>query len=224
MARTWKRLYFGRRNPPLPAQEFPARWKQHAQLGGQFPDLLRRHVRVMYGVVNQASGLQQPEPHSYDGVGMLWLGSPEQLDRPNDDPNVTPTMRRDELDVFQRPVYDAAMVVEETPIVDGPLTGVALLHCVKLRPGTAPADFTAACQALAPQLAQLPAVRRCASGIVVRPPTIDFDGLVEFWFDSVEAALALAHDPVFRLDSLIDAQASPLYLVEICHQRLSPSP
>lgn len=221
MASTWKRLYFGLRNPQLAADEFPARWKQHPQLGGQFPDLLRRHVRVMYGVVHQAPGLPRAQAHAYDGIGLLWLGSPEQLDRPNDDPNVTPTMRRDELAVFQRPVYDAAMVVEETAVVDGPLTGVALLHCVKRKPGTSPADFTAACEALRPQLAQAPAIRRCASGVVVRQPTIDFDGLLELWFDSVEAALAA---PGCDLAALVDAQASASFLLEICHQRLSPSP
>lgn len=230
MTPTWKRFYFARRHPALSLEAFPERWREHSMLGATFPDGLRRHTRLNYALVDP--------PHSstgslqYDGIGILWLGSPAMLDRVNDDPTCTPTMRRDELSVFTQPVYDAAMVVEEHLCKVGPLTKFALLRYLRRAEGITDAAFGAACDAVGHALSGPQAaarLSRCAWGTVVRPPTIGFDAFMEFWFDTREAAVAALHHEAFRLQALapVDAlvtprQAPASYLVEICHERLTP--
>ena len=79
----WKRFYFVRRNPVIAAPDFPARWGAHGDLGGTFPDGLKRHPRTNYGVVTAMRGGTAAMRH--DGIGLLWLGSPEWADRASSD-------------------------------------------------------------------------------------------------------------------------------------------
>lgn len=235
MTPTWKRFYFARRNAALTPEQFPARWRQHAELGATFPDGLKRHTRLNYGLVNSAHSAAGE--HHYDGIGILWLGSPAMLDRVNDDPLCTPTMRRDELYVFQQPVYDSAMVVEERICKEGPLTKVALLRFVRRAPEVTDAAFGGVCEGIGRALlastnpgAQ---VSRCAWGTVVRTPTISFDGFMEFWFDTLESAVAAIDTTAFD-DTALQPLAGFLdrpgtdshstdarYLVEVCHERIT---
>lgn len=236
MKPTWKRFYFTRRNPALTPEQFPVRWRQHAELGATFPDGLKRHTRLNYGLVNADHSASDAQ--HYDGIGILWLGSPAMLDRVNDDPLCTPTMRQDELLVFQQPVYNSAMVAEERICKDGPLTKVALLRFIRRAPGVADKEFGEACETIGRSLSGRAGagsgVRRCAWGTVVRKPTISFDSFMEFWFDTLEDALAAMNDAAFEIVALhplaflIDGfetssnGGDARYLVEICHERVTP--
>jgi hypothetical protein len=229
MTPTWKRFYFSRRHPSLTLAQFPERWRQHARLGATFPDGMKRHTRLNYALVDAAhspTGARQ-----YDGIGILWLGSPAMLDRVNDDPNCTPTMRRDELFVFTQPVYNSAMVVEEHICKAGPLTKFALLRYLQRAEGISDAAFGEVCETIGRALSSPAAagrVSRCAWGTAVRPPTIGFDSCMEFWFDTREEAVAAARSAAFKaqaLEPLGFAVAAPegdaLYVVEICHERVT---
>ncbi len=233
MTPTWKRFYFSRRHASLTLEQFPERWRQHARLGASFPDGMRRHTRLNYALIDPvhspAASLQ------YDGIGILWLGSPDMLDRPNDDPTCTPIMRRDELLVFTQPVYDSAMVVEERICKAGPLTKFALLRYIQRTEGVGDAAFGAVCDAIGNTLSGPQAaarVSRCAWGTVVRPPTIRFDSHMEFWFDTRADAVAALDNTAFQVQAMAPLQdmvaaasdSEALYLVEICHERLTPVP
>jgi hypothetical protein len=230
MTPTWKRFYFSRRNAALSLEAFPERWRQHARLGATFPDGMRRHTHLNYALVDPAHS--PTGVHQYDGIGILWLATPAMLDRVNDDPTCTPTMRRDELFVFTQPVYDSAMVVEERICKAGPLTRFALLRYTRRAEGVTDAAFGDVCEAIGRALSGPNAaarVSRCAWGTVVRQPTIAFDSHIEFWFDTREDAVAASRSAAFQTQALTpvhamaagrDADAS--YLVEICHERLTP--
>lgn len=138
----WKRYYFVRRNPVIAAPDFPARWGAHDDLGGTFPDGLKRHPRTNYGVVTAMRG--GTAVMQRDGIGLLWLGSPEWADRASSDPLHRPTMQQDGLRVFQQPVYDSAMLTKQRICKPGPLSKTALL-CFIRREGVSDATFGAAC-------------------------------------------------------------------------------
>ena len=217
MAATWKRFYFSRRHAALTLEQFPERWRRHSRLGATFPDGLKRHTRLNYALVDPAHS--PTDARQYDGIGILWLGSPAMLDRVNDDPLCTPTMRRDELFVFSQPVYDSAMVAEERIGKDGPLTKFALLRFMRRAQGVTDDLFGKACEAVSGAVDRR--VSRFAWGTVVRPPTIDFDCFMEFWFETHDDAVRAKDDPAFAAMALQhDAQAQ--YVVQICHERATP--
>jgi hypothetical protein len=231
MPENWKRLYFVDRNSAVPAAGFADRWKQHSELGGQFPDLLRRHVRVRYCLALDAPELPPGGAARHDGIGMLWLGSPQALDRPNDDPNVTPIMRADELRVFEKPAFTWAMVVREEALIDGPLQPFVFLALFQRKDSAAQAPFLDGCRALARELAA-PAgadagISRAVAGTLVRPSTTQFDGTFELWFASREAAVPCVGRPGFRslleskLGPVVQGEGSTTYLAQVCHERLS---
>ncbi len=239
MTPQWKRFYFARRNASLTRDEFPARWRQHAELGGSFPDGLRRHPRINYGIVEAIDG--GTPTMQFDGIGILWLGSPEWLDRASGDPAHRPTMQRDELLVFTQPVYDSAMVVEEHIAMAGPLGKSAILRFMKRADGVSEESFGQACDAIGAKLAgggSGTGVRRVAWSSTVRPPTIAFDCAIEFWFDTAKDAAAAMVDAQFDADAFgpldfvaragegeagsegTPADRDVTYVVEICHERL----
>ena len=226
MPPTWKRLYFVHRSPALPPEAFVARWQQHSRLGGRFPDLLRRHVRVRYCLTLAATELSTPLARLHDGIGMLWLGSPQELDRPNEDPDVTPTMRKDELEVFEKPAFTWAMVVREETIVDGPLQPFVFLARFQRQDPGADAPFLAACKELAREPAMAP-VGRITAGTLVRPSTMESDATLELWFASREAAVACVGRPDFQalvertFGSVVRSQGRAAYLTQVCHERLA---
>lgn len=230
----WKRYYFVQRNPDIPAEEFAERWGKHGDLGGTFPDGLKRHPRTSYGLVRTVAG--GSTQLQFDGVGMLWLGSPEWADRASSDPLHRPTMLQDELRVFRQPVYDSAMLAEERISKPGSFSKAALLRFFR-REKLSDADFGIACDAVRRALSQSPfdsQVTRCAWSTVVRTPTIAFDSCMEFWFATPELASAALADEEFRkialqpmdfVTGLNASQASDCdvsYLAEICHTRIAP--
>lgn len=231
VSKNWKRLYFVDRNRTVPASGFAARWRQHSDLGGQFPDLLRRHVRVRYCIALDAPGLPPGDAARHDGIGMLWLGCPQELDRPNDDPNVTPIMRADELRVFEKPAFTWAMVVQEETLIDGPLQPFVFLALFTRKDADAQAPFLDACGALARELVVSvgtnAGMSRIVAGTLVRPSTTGFDATMELWFATREAALAFAWRQDFRprleatLGPVVQLEGSAMYFAEVCHERLS---
>jgi hypothetical protein len=226
MTASWKRAYLVRRNPRLTAEEFPRRWKQHSDLGQTFPDVVARNRRVAYCLANKALGERIGATGEYDGVGLLWLRSPEALEAANTDPTAIPTMRADELKVFHQLVFNSAVLVEEHVLKPGADGKVAVLSFVRRRPGLSREAFQAAWLA-APSLEHAGKVGRHVKGLVIREPTVDFDGLAETWFDSTEDAVATWTDRGFRdaLDAgekdLVDPAATMRFLTETCHERVA---
>jgi hypothetical protein len=223
MAATWKRAYLVRRNPRLTAEEFPKRWKQHSDLGRTFPDVVARNQRVVYCLANKALGERIGASREYDGVGLLRLRSPEALDGENADPTAIPTMRADELKVFHQHVFNSAVLTEEHILKPGADGKVAVLSFVRRRLGLSREAFQAAW--LAAPIEHAEKVRKHVKGLVIREPTVDFDGLAETWFDSTEDAVATWTDRGFRdaLDAgekdLVDPAATMRFLTETCHER-----
>ena len=82
MSAIWKRAYLVRRNPGLPAEAFPARWRQHSELGGTFPEIRARHRKLNYCLVDHAAGALIGADTTYDGIGMLWLSRPDLHNAP----------------------------------------------------------------------------------------------------------------------------------------------
>jgi len=223
-----------RRNPVIAAPDFPARWGAHGDLGGTFPDGLKRHPRTNYGVATAMRGgtavLQR------NGIGLLWLGSPEWADRASSDPLPRPTMQQDELRVLPQPVYDSAMLTEQRISKTGPLSKTALLRFIG-REGVSDAAFGAACGAVGRTMAEPPlnaSVTRCAWGSAVRSPTIAFNSVMEFWFDAPAQATAALEDEAFHaaafkpMDFAAGSQARDgsdrdvLYRVDTFHERVAP--
>ncbi|MBN9561040.1 MAG: EthD domain-containing protein [Alphaproteobacteria bacterium] len=226
MAAIWKRAYLVRRNPRLTAEEFPRRWKQHSDLGQTFPDVVARNQRVVYCLANKALGEQIGASGEYDGVGLLWLRSPEALEATNADPTAIPTMRADELKVFHQHVFNSAVLVEEHVLKLGADGKVAVLSFVRRRPGLSREAFQPAwIAALSAENAGK--MSKHVKGLVIREPTVEFDGLSETWFDSTEDALATWTDRRFRdaLDAgekdLVDPAATMRFLTETCHERVA---
>lgn len=225
MAAIWKRAYLVRRNPRLAAAEFPRRWKQHSDLGQTFPDVVGRNRRVVYCLANKALGERIGASGEYDGVGLLWLRSPEALEAVNADPTAIPTMRADELKVFHQNVFNSAVLVEEHVLKPGADGKVAVLSFVRRRPGLSREAFQAAW--LAAPVAHADKLRKLVKGLVIREPTVDFDGLAETWFDTTEDAVATWTDRRFRdaLDAgekdLVNPAATMRFLTETCHERVA---
>lgn len=77
-------------------------------------------------------------------------------------------------------------------------------------------------------------VTRCAWGTAVRAPSIAFDSVMEFWFDTPAHATAALEDEAFHaaalkpMDFSAGAQARDgsdrdvLYRVDIFHERVTP--
>ena len=224
-----KRAYFVRRNPALSAAEFPQRWKQHSQLGAQFPDLLARHSRVLYCLADHARGGAIGASQAYDGVGLLFVSDAALIDTAPMDPNVLPTMRADELRVFHQNVFNSAIVAKEHILKDGPDGKIGILSFTRRHDGVTREALHAAFtqSGLAATVAYQRNIRKHIEGEVVGEPTIDFDAMTELWFDSVDDAVATWNDSQFHAawlamqQPVVDATATMVFLTEVCHERKS---
>ncbi len=223
MPAVWKRAYLVRRNPRLTAAEFPGRWKQHSELGGTFPEVVARNRKLVYCLVDHAAGERIGADRTYDGIGMLWLRSPEMLDAPIVDPTAIPTMRADELKVFHQHAFASSVMMEEHILAEAGAPSVAVLTFVRRNPRLTRADFAAAWgsgMSAGPGPATL---RRHVRSTAVLDPTIDLDGMMEWWFDTVGDAVAACAgaDPLAGEADLVDVGATMRFLTAICHQRQS---
>ncbi len=225
MSATWKRAYLVRRNPRLTAAEFPGRWRQHSDLGGTFPEVRARNRKLVYCLVDHVAGQRIGADRTFDGVGLLWLRSPEMLDAPISDPTAIPTMRADELKVFHQQAFASSVMLEEHVLAEAGAPSVALLTFVRRAAGSTRADFAAAWMraGLAYSAAAPAAIRRQVRSTAVLEPTIDFDGLAEMWFETIEDAVAAGSDRGLRDaltgPGLVDEGATMRLLTVICHER-----
>lgn len=227
MSAIWKRAYLVRRNPGLPAEAFPARWRQHSELGGTFPEIRARHRKLNYCLVDHAAGALIGADTTYDGIGMLWLSRPDLHNAPIADRTAIPTMQADELKVFHQHAFASSVMLDEHVLGEDGTPSVALLTFVRRAAGMTRADFAAAWMpAGATVAAAMPAtVRRHARGTVVLEPTADFDGLAELWFDTTEDAVAAGNDAALRATlappGLVEPAATMRLLSVVCHRRES---
>ena len=216
---TVKRAYLARRNSALPAEQFVARWRQHMQLGLQFPELPQRYRRIRYcRVLHEADGIGGRNP-GHDGVGFLVLRDATQLSAPYRDAAIGPTMRADELRVFSAHVADAALAAEE--IVLRPGGGpIGVLQFLKRRAGITAEAFRKNWRERHASLvlAQTPGLQGYVQNDVLADATIDCDGLSEMWFSDLAQALATLRDSEISGDreSFTEPAATVTLTTEIC--------
>lgn len=190
-----KRIYLTRRNPAIPAEEFPREWRRHAALAASFSNVKGRYSRVAQCTKFDAAGVAPA--NDYAGVALLWMPSLEIALEVNTDPDVIERLRPDEVRVFGMEVVNCAMFTQEEVLLDTQRpSGVVVIEFLRRAPGSTPEAFRQAWQAHgARTVARTPTdagVSRLAHDLVVRtpPPGYEFDGVCETWFDSEPAALA----------------------------------
>ena len=230
-------VYLARRNPALAAGDFVQAWREHSALGRQC-----RNVQDKVLGVTQCSRLRDGGENgglpgastTYDGVNLLQLRDLAVATDLWNDPETLAIMRPDEPRVFSTYVRDFTLVCRERVLRDGPPTGVVLFGFVRRSASVSPAQFDAdwtdgpaAAWLAAPALAGAP---RVVHHTVVQTPPVgyEYDGIAEWWFDSVEAARAsfsahsnadLRHQLPGAYHALADLNGSVFLFTHVTHQR-----
>ncbi len=111
-----KLIYFASRHPDFDESQFIARWRQHARLGMSMPRW--RNIRK-YAHCDRISG---PELNGFgtiscDGVAIVWYVSEATRLAHIADTGAAPILKADELETFDRPVREVAVLTEESPCV-----------------------------------------------------------------------------------------------------------
>jgi|GEM_PF-3545431 len=227
----FKRMYVVNRNPSLSYSEFAPRWRQHAELSMQFPELPEQHSRLAYCcTLEQDSGIPGAS-REWDGVGMLWVRNPEMLKAQPRDPRMRPTMRADELLVFTGNVLDSLVTVKEDIKKDGRGARICLISFLHRKPDLDVEEFRAAWQRQANTFLENAGssalLHRYVLGSALGKPTFQCDAVSEMWFHTAADAVAFCNTPQYR-EQVIDAQqefslAKPLtLLVEVGHAWSAP--
>lgn len=224
---TPKRIYLVDRGPGLTRAAFPARWEQHAQLGRSFPELADNYPSIAYCFIeHDVAGIPRGRA-AHDGIGLLWMRGPEAVNATFKDQSIAPTMRADECRVFSDVIRSRNCVAEEIVLRQGPRTPVCAISLLKRRAGTAREEFvnawrnehTAVVQGAAGFAASL---RRYALNFAIEEPSLNCDGIAEFWFDDLGAARTAFSHPDYSArilehqDTFADP-ASSTYLTTVCH-------
>lgn len=228
---TFKRVYVVDRNPSLSHGEFAPRWKQHAELSMQFPELPAQHSRLAYCcTLEQESGIPGAS-RQRDGVGMLWVRSPEMLKVQPRDPRMRPTMRADELLVFTGNILESLVTVKEELKKDGRGARFCLISFLQRQPELSVEAFREAWQrqanAFLESAGASPQLHRYVLGSALGKPTFPCDGISEMWFHTAADAVAFCGTPQY-LEQVINAQdrfalAQPLtLLMEVGHAWSAP--
>ncbi len=189
-----KRIYLTRRNPAIPAEEFPREWRRHAALAASFSRVNNRYTRVAQCTRFDAEGALPA--NDFAGVALLWMRSLEIALEVNHDPEVIQRLRPDEVRVFGMEVVHCAMFAQESVLRDeGCPVATVLIEFLRRAPGSTREDFARAWEAYGRAMVAggLPGadVARYTHNLVVGtpPPGYEFDGVAETWFDSEQAAL-----------------------------------
>jgi hypothetical protein len=114
---TLKHIYLVGRGPGIAAEDFPAQWKAHSALAGQFPQLSEQFIDVVYlhRLEDDASG--------YDGVAVLEIPDLAAAVAVVDDPDHARVMEPDENRVFGVTIADVSIFAEPDVLVAGPANG-----------------------------------------------------------------------------------------------------
>jgi hypothetical protein len=106
-----KLIYFAARNPRFSPSEFIVRWRQHARLGMSMPRWrnIKRYIHCDQ-IVGPYLGVAEIQ---CDGVAMVWYHSESTRQAHIADTSAAPILKADELETFERPVRDVALLTDE---------------------------------------------------------------------------------------------------------------
>lgn len=224
MSTQWKMIYLARRNHTLAPEDFPQAWREHSALGRECRNVqdkvraVRQCARVLDrpGVPNGASA-------DYDGVNLLSLRDRQAADDIWNDEETLRIMRPDEPRVFSTYVRDFTLVAQEQVLRDGEETGVCLTLFLRSAPGERLQAHDFAAVSAAPWVTATRLVWNTVEG--ERPPSYEYDAIVEAWFTSVEAvAGAFGRVSVWMrlpgaLMDQVDVARSVCLLTHVTHRR-----
>lgn len=219
----WKMIYLARRNPGLAAEQFSQAWREHSALGAGCTNVRDKVLSVM-----QCSRvLQGPVPAGcstdYDGVNLLQLRDRQAADDIWNDAETLAIMRPDEPRVFSTYVKNFTLVCEAQLLRDQLRGGCVLVGFLRRAAGTPDPTWRAASQAAD----GLAGAGRCVWNRVDAepPPGYAYDAIVEWWFDTPDAArTALGQAGVLArlpqaLSAAVDAEASLFMFTQVTHHR-----
>ena len=183
----WKMIYLAKRNPALAPEQFSQAWREHSALGAGCTNVRDK----VLGVMQCSRVLGHPTPvgcsTDYDGVNLLLLKNREAADDIWSDPETLAIMRPDEPRVFSTYVRHFTLVCEEQVRVDVPRGRCMVAGFLKRASSTTEQAWADAAQGAR---SVPPGVGRCVWNRVAAPPPpgYDYDAIVEWWFESPEAA------------------------------------
>lgn len=226
----WKMIYLARRSPALAAEQFPQAWREHSALGREC-----RNVGQRVKSVAQCSRLLEVDmagiSTQYDGVNLMVLADREAASAIWTDPETLAIMRPDEPRVFDRYVRECALVCGEQLLRDAPRTAVVLHGFLRRRAALSEAEFRLCWIAAVPGSLLLRGALGGAPRIVhnevvdLPPPGYEFDVVVEWWFESVEALRHAVGEADPRaliappLACLLDPEGSVFMATQLTHAR-----
>ncbi|MEI5681997.1 EthD family reductase [Mesorhizobium sp. CGMCC 1.15528] len=206
-----RKFVFLKRKPGLTHQAFRDHWHgPHASVISTRPEFWKDTARYVQNRVLPAVADVTPEPQ-WDGLVQIELkdGAPSSAEIRDDPRNKeVSTDEGDFVDTDQRVQFFA----EEKVVVDGPTRGVKILSLPRRRAGLSPAEFSRHYREVHGEL-----VRRneaftkyanryvqhhlLADTVKATGGFVPYDGISEFWFDSLDHAKA--------------AWAAPSYMAEL---------
>lgn len=192
----WKMIYLARRNPALRPEQFAQAWREHSALGAGCTNVRDRILSV-----TQCSRILEGEPltgaaDDYDGVNLLALRDLQAATEIWNDPETLAIMRPDELRVFSAYVREFTLVCEERVWRDQPRSTIGLIGFLRRATGVAALDWRSRMTtgaAMEPMTrGAFATARRVVHNLVCLPPPrgYEYDSIVEWWFDSADAARA----------------------------------
>lgn len=185
---SWKMIYLARRNPALAPEAFPQAWREHSALGAQCTNVRDKVVQVMQCSRVLDGPALAGASTDYDGVNLLEIRSRQAADDIWSDAETLAVMKPDEPRVFSTYVRHFTLVCEGHALDDRPRGRCVVVGFLRRSAAATAADWLAARDAGA----ALPGVGRCVWNEVVAepPPGYAYDAIVEWWYDTPEAARA----------------------------------
>jgi hypothetical protein len=192
----WKMIYLARRNPALAPEQFPQAWREHSALGSGCTNVREKVLSVA-----QCSRILEDPPLpgaalDYDGVNLLALRDLQAATDIWDDPETLAIMRPDEPRVFSTYVRDFSLVCEEFVLRDVPRSRTCLVGFLRRRPDVSAAEWHRRMQLEGTVAAMTGGAFANAQRVVHNavhlrpPPGYEYDSIVEWWFDTADAARA----------------------------------
>lgn len=219
----WKMIYLARRNPNLAPEQFSQAWREHSALGAGCTNVRDKVLSVMQcSRVLVGAAIPDCTP-DYDGVNLLQLKNRQAADDIWNDAETLAIMRPDEPRVFSTYVRHFTLVCEERVLNDQPRGACVVVGFLKRAAATRDADWQAAAQTAA----RVQGVGRCVWNRVdaTPPPGYEYDAIVEWWFDTPEAARAAVGQSGVKaalpagLASAASLDASVFMFTQVTHHR-----
>ncbi|MBF5007491.1 EthD domain-containing protein [Diaphorobacter caeni] len=221
----WKMIYLARRNPTLAPEQFPEAWRSHSALGKQCRNVGQRVKAVAQCARVLDDALPATLSRDYDGVNLMVLADRNSGDAIWSDPETLSIMRPDEPRVFADYVRNFSMLCEQhvlrgsadeavhpqrdAMILIGFLQREATFSKARSAPTSLPAAWITGGLNAAQRIV-------CNTLDAAAPEGYGYGYIVEWWFDTVQAAKEAAQ-------SLSDAKQasgdSVFMLTQVTHSR-----